>query len=100
MRMPWQEKPLTQAIIAKDAIYTFIEGKDPSSKEYTEAIKNMKMIQEVEDSNAPEPLNINTVVTCTVYVVVAGGILLFEAFGHSITTKVVQLAFPKPTMPH
>jgi len=100
MRMPWQAKPLTQSQIAKDGIYTFIEGKDPSSKEVTTAIANLKIIQEVETSHRPEPLNINTVVTVGAYVIVAGTVLIFEAFGHSITTKVVSVAFPKPPIPH
>ncbi len=98
MRFPWQEKPLTQSQIAKDAIYMFIEGKDPSSKEVIEAIKNLKILQEVEDSTRPEPLNVNTVLTVSAYIVVAGGVLLFEAFGHAITTKVVSVALPKPNL--
>lgn len=98
MHMPWKKESQTRNEIAIDEVYNFLEQHKsaPNSDEYHAALESLKVLTELQKQKQAEPLNMNTVITVSSYVFVAGGVLIFEIFGHSITSKVMSVALPKP----
>lgn len=96
MQVPWKAKEQTRNDIAIDEIYDFIEKMDPSLDEYSTAVSNLRKLYEMQPDPAANRLDPNTILTTGAYVVVAGAVLIFEIYGHSITSKVLSVALPKP----
>lgn len=96
MHLPWEDKPETRNKIAMDQVYDDLQTLDPHSESYKLAVDNLTKLNDLQSATKTEPLNINTVVTVGAYVLVAGAVLIFEIYGHSITSKVMSVALPKP----
>ena len=83
----------TRNQLAMDEVYDYLESLNPSDKDYTEAVKNLTTLNALE--HKPSKLDANKVMAALTYVAMGAAVLVFEAFGHTMTTKLRSLDRPK-----
>ena len=96
MRWPWSKKSETRLELEIDKILNEMEGMDKTGDEYKKLLKRLETLNKMLPNEDSSQLSANTVLTVAAYVVIGVAILTFEAFGHTITTRVGSLAMPKP----
>ena len=89
-------KKQTRLSAEKDHVFNALEETHPADPDYTTAVTNLKTLHSMEPE--PNTVNANTWVTAVTYVVTTGVILLFEAFGHVISSKAATISLSKPRM--
>ena len=73
-----------------------MESQDPTDEKYKTVVQNLKTFEEAKPaSNLP---NANAILTAATYGAVTIAVLVFEAYGHTLTSRVLTLSLPKPKL--
>lgn len=90
------KKDLTENQEEQKRVLSFLQTWDPSSNEYSVAVKNYKILKDLDPpSNKPSG---NTILTVLGYIGMGAAVLALEVFGHSLTSRVGSVAWPKPRL--
>lgn len=98
---PFANERLTRAQVALDKVYDHLDSVDvsPDSKEFADALKNAVVLEEiVSKEKRSHSIDPNIALQALAYAGTGVGIMVFESFGHSITTRAAQYAWPKLRM--
>ena len=89
-------KKKTRHDIERDRLYEWLESQDPTHEKYKTVVQNLKTFEEAKPaSNLP---NANAILTAATYGAVTNALLVFEAYGHTLTSRVLTLSLPKPKL--
>ena len=82
--------------LERDRLYEWLESQDPTDEKYKTVVQNLKTFEEAKPaSNLP---NANAILTAATYGAVTIAVLVFEAYGHTLTSRVLTLSLPKPKL--
>ncbi len=89
-------KKKTRHDIERDRLYEWLESQVPTDDNYKTIVQNLKTFEEAKPaSNLP---NANAILTAATYGAVTIAVLVFEAYGHTLTSRVLTLSLPKPKL--
>ena len=89
-------KKKTRHDIERERLYEWLESQDPTDEKYKTVVQNLKTFEEAKPtSNLP---NANAILTAATYGAVTIAVLVFEAYGHTLTSRVLTLSLPKPKL--
>ncbi len=89
-------KKKTRHDLERDRLYEWLESQDPTDEKYKTVVQNLKTFEEAKPaSNLP---NANAILTAATYGAVTIAVLVFEAYGHTLTSRVLTLSLPKPKL--
>ena len=89
-------KKKTRHDLERDRLYEWLESQDPTDEKYKTVVQNLKTFEEAKPtSNLP---NANAILTSATYGAVTIAVLVFEAYGHTLTSRVLTLSLPKPKL--
>ena len=89
-------KKKTRHDLERDRLYDWLESQDPTDDKYRAVVQNLKTFEEAKPaSNLP---NANAILTAATYGAVTVAVLVFEAYGHTLTSRVLTLSLPKPKL--
>ena len=89
-------KKKTRHDLERERLYEWLESQDPTDEKYKTVVQNLKTFEEAKPaSNLP---NANAILTAATYGAVTIAVLVFEAYGHTLTSRVLTLSLPKPTL--
>ena len=89
-------KKKTRHDLERDRLYEWLESQDPTDEKYKLVVQNLKTFEEAKPaSNLP---NANAILTAATYGAVTIAVLVFEAYGHTLTSRVLTLSLPKPKL--
>ena len=87
-------KKKTRHDLERERLYEWLESQVPTDEEYKTVVQNLKTFEEAKPtSNLP---NANAILTAATYGAVTIAVLVFEAYGHTLTSRVLTLSLPKP----
>lgn len=93
MFKPNANNDLTRKAI--DRVYAHLATLDPASKEFEQACSNAKKLEEILTEKAKRRPSTETMLKVGSYLLMGGLIITAELYGHTITTKAAQYAWPK-----
>ena len=89
-------KKKTRHDLERDRLYEWLESQVPTDEKYKTVVQNLKTFEEAKPaSNLP---NANAILTAATYGAVTIAVLVFEAYGHTLTSRVLTLSLPKPKL--
>ena len=89
-------KKKTRHDLERERLYEWLESQDPTDDKYKTVVQNLKTFEEAKPaSNLP---NANAILTAATYGAVTIAVLVFEAYGHTLTSRVLTLSLPKPKL--
>ena len=89
-------KKMTRHDLERERLYEWLEAQDPTDDKYKTVVQNLKTFEEAKPaSNLP---NANAILTAATYGAVTIAVLVFEAYGHTLTSRVLTLSLPKPKL--
>ena len=89
-------KKKTRHDLERERLYEWLESQDPTDEKYKTVVQNLKTFEEAKPtSNLP---NANAILTAATYGAVTIAVLVFEAYGHTLTSRVLTLSLPKPKL--
>ena len=89
-------KKKTRHDLERERLYEWLESQDPTDEKYKTVVQNLKTFEEAKPaSNLP---NANAILTAATYGAVTIAVLEFEAYGHTLTSRVLTLSLPKPKL--
>ena len=89
-------KKKTRHDLERERLYEWLESHDPTDEKYKTVVQNLKTFEEAKPaSNLP---NANAILTAATYGAVTIAVLVFEAYGHTLTSRVLTLSLPKPKL--
>ena len=89
-------KKKTRHDLERDRLYEWLESQVPTDDNYKTIVQNLKTFEEAKPaSNLP---NANAILTAATYGAVTIAVLVFEAYGHTLTSRVLTLSLPKPKL--
>lgn len=89
-------KKKTRHDIERDRLYDWLVTQDPTTDSYKTVVQNLKTFEEAKPaSNLP---NANAILSAATYGAVTAAVLIFEAYGHTLTSRVLTLSLPKPKL--
>ena len=89
-------KKKTRHDIERDRLYDWLKVQDPTTDEYKTVVQNLKTFEEAKPcSNLP---NANAILSAATYGAITIVVLVFEAYGHTLTSRVLTLSLPKPKL--
>ena len=89
-------KKKTRHDLERERLYEWLESQDPTDEKYKLVVQNLKTFEEAKPaSNLP---NANAILTAATYGAVTIAVLVFEAYGHTLTSRVLTLSLPKPKL--
>ena len=89
-------KKKTRHDLERERLYEWLESQVPTDEEYKTVVQNLKTFEEAKPaSNLP---NANAILTAATYGAVTIAVLVFEAYGHTLTSRVLTLSLPKPKL--
>ena len=89
-------KKKTRHDLERERLYDWLESKEPTDEKYKTVVQNLKTFEEAKPaSNLP---NANAILTAATYGAVTIAVLVFEAYGHTLTSRVLTLSLPKPKL--
>ena len=89
-------KKKTRHDLERERLYEWLESQDPTDEKYKTVVQNLKTFEEAKPaSNLP---NANAILTAATYGAVTIVVLVFEAYGHTLTSRVLTLSLPKPKL--
>ena len=89
-------KKKTRHDLERERLYEWLESQVPTDEKYKTVVQNLKTFEEAKPaSNLP---NANAILTAATYGAVTIAVLVFEAYGHTLTSRVLTLSLPKPKL--
>ena len=89
-------KKKTRHDIERDRLYDWLVTQDPTTDSYKTVVQTLKTFEEATPaSNLP---NAKAILTAATYGAVTIAVLVFEAYGHTLTSRVLTLSLPKPKL--
>ena len=89
-------KKKTRHDLERERLYDWLVTQDPTTDSYKTVVQNLKTFEEAKPaSNLP---NANAILTAATYGAVTIAVLVFEAYGHTLTSRVLTLSLPKPKL--
>lgn len=89
-------KKKTRHDLERERLYEWLESQDPTDEKYKTVVQNLKTFEEAKPANNLP--NANAILTAATYGAVTIAVLVFEAYGHTLTSRVLTLSLPKPKL--
>ena len=89
-------KKKTRHDLERDRLYDWLESQDPTDEKYKLVVQNLKTFEEAKPASTLP--NAIAILTAATYGAVTIAVLVFEAYGHTLTSRVLTLSLPKPKL--